>query len=86
MKINQQGSILIWVIAAALVVGLGAGGFWLLHKPKPATVESTEDVSQEVIEEPSPSPDYSLVQQKYGLNQQQVDILSHVVKDDGSKL
>lgn len=86
MKKNESGSILIWILIAILVVGLGVGG-WYLYRSKPTAVPVVEDTGfTTVVEEPSPSPDYSLVQQKYGLNQQQIDILSHVVTDDGSKL
>jgi hypothetical protein len=93
MSKNQNGSILIWVVIAILVIGAGAGGWFYLHRPSsnldqgdPIMVGDPSGTANQAPELPSPSPDYSLVQQKYGLNQQQIDTLSHVVKDDGSKL
>lgn len=81
---TQKGSIYIWVILIIFVVGFIGAWFYFNSQSKLAEELANDRVmpSELPLASPTASPDYSVVQEQYNLNSQQVEILSNVVNDE----
>jgi amino acid transporter len=81
---TQKGSIYIWAILIIFILG-GVGVWFYTNSQSKLAEELANDrvmPSELPLSSPSPSPDYTMVQEQYNLNSQQVEILSKVVNDD----